>query len=385
MNVAFIPVRGGSKSIPMKNVKPMAGKPLVFWAVKAASECSAIDKVYVSTDSIAIREIVAAFKFPNVFIIDRSEASASDVASTELSMLEFTNEFEFDNIALIQATSPLVTSTDLHNGFDMLACVDVNSVLSVVRQKRFIWSDCGSEFAEPQNYDYQNRPRRQDFDGFLVENGAFYITSRDLLIKNKCRLSGNIKTVEMVPESYTELDMPEDWTVVESLLLSRGSNIIVPKIRMFLADCDGTLTDGGMYYSSSGEEMKKFNTRDGAGLRMLKENGIITGIITGEESDIVRQRAAKIDVDVLLMDVVDKIEAIHGLCKKYNVNMENVAYIGDDLNDLAAIRAVGFGICVKDAVNDVRNAADYVTNSLGGNGAVREAANLILSKVIICE
>ncbi|MCL2436402.1 MAG: N-acylneuraminate cytidylyltransferase [Clostridiales bacterium] len=378
MNVAFIPVRGGSKSIPRKNSKLMAGKPLVYWATKAASECPEIDKVYVCTDSVEIREAVAAFDLPNVEVVGRSEASATDIASTELAMIEFAHAHAFENIVLIQATSPLITASDLQNGFESLRRYAADGVLSVVRQKRFVWTDADSSFAEPQNYDYANRPRRQDFDGFLVENGAFYITSRDLLLKKECRLSGNIKTVEMPPESYIELDEPEDWAVVEALLLKRERSVTIPEIKLFLTDCDGTLTDAGMYYSPDGEAMKKFNTRDGVGLRVLKEKGIIVGIITGEESEIVRKRAQKLNVDELLMGVVDKVEAILKLCEKYDVSIKNVAYIGDDWNDIEAIRAVGFGICVHDAAQEVRKVADYITTSSGGQGAVREIADIIL-------
>jgi len=380
MNVAFIPIRGGSKSIPLKNIKPMAGKPLVYWVIKAASECTAVDKIYVSTDSDIIRDTVLEFSFPKVKVISRSVESAIDIASTEYGMLEFASEYDFTNIALIQATSPLLTGVDLQRGFDLLSQDDVDSVLSVVRQKRFLWSETESGYAEPQNYDVFRRPLRQDFNGFLVENGAFYITSCDLLIKNKCRLSSRTKTIEMTSESYIELDEPEDWIVVESFLLKRERFLIIPEIKMFLSDCDGTLTDGGMYYSSDGEVMKKFNTRDGVGLRLLQERGIITGIITGEESNIVRKRAKKIGVNEVLLGVIDKVAAITRLCEKHGINLDNVAYIGDDLNDLDAIKTVGFGICVCNAVDDVKKAADFVTKTAGGNGSVREAAELVMMK-----
>jgi len=380
MNIAYIPVRGGSKSIPLKNIKVIAGKPLVYWTVKAASECAAIHKIYVCTDSAAISDTVTAFCLPKVEIVGRSEESATDIASTEFGMLEFAHEHIFGNIALIQATSPLLTTNDLQKGFDLLAQDDVDSVLSVVRQKRFIWADTETAFAKPQNYDYFNRPRRQDFDGFLVENGAYYLTSRDLLIKNRCRLSGRIKTVEMSPESYYELDELEDWPIIEAFLKKRENAVKIPEIKMFLTDCDGTLTDGGMYYSSEGEVMKKFNTRDGVGIRLLKERGIITGIITGETTEIVRKRAEKLGVDEVLLGVKDKAAIIFELCEKYGFGKKNIAYIGDDLNDIEVLRIVGLGFCVGNAVDEVKSVATCVTNAFGGFGAVREAAEYIITR-----
>jgi len=380
MNVAYIPVRGGSKSIPMKNIKLIAGKPLVYWTVKAACECADINKVYISTDNDVICDVVKKLNFSKVTVIDRSVESATDTASTEIGMLEFANNYSFDNIALIQATSPLLTSVDLNKGFEVFSRDDVDSVLSVVRQERFIWTDTDISFAVPYNYDYLKRPRRQDFNGFLVENGAFYITSRNMLTKNKCRISGNIKTVEMARETYIELDELDDWGIVESKLLERDRETLIPDIKMFLTDCDGTLTDGGMYYSSDGEVMKKFNTRDGVGLRLLKENGIITGIITGENSDIVCKRAEKLKVDEVLLGVTDKVMVIQDLCKKYGIEMNEVAYIGDDINDTEAIKNVGLGMCVGNAIPEVKKIAKIVTKALGGKGAVREASELVRNK-----
>jgi N-acylneuraminate cytidylyltransferase len=223
------------------------------------------------------------------------------------------------------------------------------------------------------------RPRRQDFDGLLVENGAFYITSRQALLQSKCRISGAIKTIVMAPDSYMELDEPDDWMVVEKLLSQReAAKLAMPKIKMFLTDCDGTLTDGGMYYSAGGEEMKKFNTRDGLGLRLLQERGIVTGIVSGEISEALRRRAVKLRVSELEMGAMDKLTVIKSLCAKHNLNLAQVAYIGDDLNDVEAIVQVGFGICVGDGQDEAKLGANYVTNLPGGGGAVREAADLIM-------
>ena len=373
LNVGFIPVRGGSKSIPLKNIKLIAGQPLVYWTIKAAVECSQINLIYVATDSEQIKNVVESFKFEKVKVIGRSEETATDTASTESAMIEFASKYEFENICLIQATSPLLTAEDLSRGFKIFE--DADSVLSVVRQKRFIWRE--KKFAEPLNYNYMNRPRRQEFDGYLVENGAFYITSRKNLLQSKCRLSGKIKTVEMTEETYFEIDEPSDWIIIENLLKSRKKNLN-RKIKMFLTDCDGTLTDGGMYYTSDGDVMKKFCTADGVGLNLLKEHGIITGIITGENSQIVKRRADKLKISEVHLGVQDKISVVKNLCEKYKINLNEVAYIGDDLNDVDLLKIVGLSICPSNAADEVKNISDYVTKKSGGNGAVREAAKYIL-------
>jgi len=223
MNVAFIPVRGGSKSIPLKNIKPINGKPLVYWTVAAACGCKYIDKVYIATDSDEIKRVVEEFsKTSDIFgkaeVIGRSAESASDTASTESAMLEFADNYDFDNIALVQATSPMLTAEDLDHGFEAFNSPGTDTVISTVRQKRFNWAVDESGFAHPTNYDVFKRPRRQEFDGYLVENGAFYISSKADLIKTGNRLSGNIKAVEMNEDSFVEIDEPSDWVIVEHLM-----------------------------------------------------------------------------------------------------------------------------------------------------------------------
>lgn len=392
MNVAFIPVRGGSKSIPLKNIKPICGKPLVYWTVKAACQCKYIDLVYVATDSDKIKETVETFKngeesrtFAKAQVIGRSVESASDTASTEFAMLEFAGNYEFDNIVLVQATSPMLTVDDLDGGFELFNTDGTDSVLSVVRQYRFLWDKDVEENVTPSNYDVFHRPRRQEFDGYLMENGAFYITSREDLLKSKNRVSGNMKAYEMCEDSAFEIDEPSDWIIIEALMKKnglvaendKGGEYRIPEIKMFLTDCDGCLTDGGMYYSENGDELKKFNTRDGMGFALLKKKGIITGIITSESVDLNRRRAEKLKLDVLEAGCKDKVSAVKQLCEKYGIELENVAYVGDDINDMEVIKIVGYGCAPADAMLQAKTAADYVTKAKGGEGVIREVVDSI--------
>lgn len=386
MNVAFIPVRGGSKSIPLKNIKPISGRPLVYWTVKAACGCKFIDKVYVATDSDIIKETVESFKtgvevdlFAKTEVIGRSAESASDTASTEFAMLEFAENYEFDNIVLVQATSPLLQSADLDRGFEAFNEEGTDSVLSVVPQKRFHWANDERGFTHPTNYDVFHRPRRQEFDGYLVENGAFYITSKEDLIKSQNRVSGNIKAVEMNEDTFFEIDEPSDWVIIEALMKKNAitAPVEIPEIKMFLTDCDGCLTDGGMYYSEHGDELKKFNTRDGMGFALLRQKGIITGIVTSENVDLNRRRAEKLKLDILEVGCKDKVAAVKRICEERGVALENVCYIGDDINDLEVIKMVGFGCCPADAMPEVREAAKYVAKAKGGEGVIREVVEKI--------
>ena len=219
--VALIPVRGGSKSILFKNIQKLGGYPLVYWTAKAAAACSRIDQVYITTDSEQIAQTVREFGLEKVCVIGRSEETATDTASTESVMLEFARQYEFETIVLIQATSPLLRAEDLERGMVVYEEPETDSVLSAVIQKRFCWAVTEDGYAKAENYDIFHRPRRQEFAGYFVENGAFYITSRERLLKTGNRLSGNIRICEMPEETFYELDEPSDWVMIEQLMKLR--------------------------------------------------------------------------------------------------------------------------------------------------------------------
>lgn len=151
------------------------------------------------------------------------------------------------------------------------------------------------------------------------------------------------------------------------------------RIRLFATDVDGVLTDAGMYYSESGDEWKKFNTRDGMGIKLLQRAGILTAIITQESTKIVMRRAQKLTIPEVHQGAFDKLTVLKDLMARHNLTMEQVAYVGDDVNDLQALGAVGFSAAPADGMPVVLKTVRYVCKHKGGEGAVRELADLILS------
>lgn len=153
------------------------------------------------------------------------------------------------------------------------------------------------------------------------------------------------------------------------------------KIRLFLTDVDGTLTDGGMYYSADGDVMKKFNTRDGMGLQLLQKTGVKVGIITSENTAIVTRRAEKLGIDYLVQGKRDggKLAAAIEICHTLGITLDNVAYIGDDVNCADLLRAAGTAACPADAMPQVKAIPGIRIMSLkGGEGCVREFINGLL-------
>lgn len=379
--VAFIPVRGGSKSIPLKNIKPLCGKPLVCWNIEALEACSFVDEIVVATDSDEIWKVVEAKSYHKTKLYRRLKENASDTASTESVMLEYINSAHLSNgtvFMLVQATSPLTQTTHFNEALQTYSGGSYDSMLSCVRNHRFYWNEEGSSL----NYDFMNRPRRQDFKGILMENGAFYINKVGNILESGNRLSGKIGIYEMPAYTATEIDEPDDWFVIEELMRRHVlPEKPIKKVKLFLSDVDGTLTDGGMYYSESGDELKKFNTRDGMGFQLLREAGIKTGIITSEDTKIVANRANKLKVDYLCQSKRDggKVAAVQEICDDLGISFDEVAYIGDDINCYDLLSRVGYAACPFDACNKVKKIPNIkVMQNKGGQGCVREFVNYMI-------
>ena len=150
------------------------------------------------------------------------------------------------------------------------------------------------------------------------------------------------------------------------------------EIRLFAMDVDGVLTDAGMYYSESGDEWKKFNTRDGMGIKLLQKAGLITAIVTQERTRLVARRAEKLAIPELHQGVMDKLTVIRGMAARHGLSLKHVAYVGDDINDIEALKAVGFSAAPADGLPQVLEIVDYICRQKGGEGAVRELVEIIL-------
>lgn len=375
--IAFIPVRGGSKSIPLKNIKSLCGKPLVCWNIEALEACPQVDEVIVATDSDEIWKTVESKNYKKTHLYRRSAENACDTASTESVMLEYikyANLPENDIFMLVQATSPLTESVHLSEALQKYATGEYDSMLTCVRNYRFFWNEDGSSM----NYDYMNRPRRQNFSGMLMENGAFYINTVKNILSNGNRLGGKIGIYEMPEYTATEIDEPDDWMILEKLMHKYKSEFVnqkKPNIKLFITDIDGTLTDGGMYYSENGDELKKFNTRDGMGIQMLREAGIKTAVITSEDRQLNQRRAEKLKIDFIRQGKANggKVAVAEELAKEMGISMQEVAYIGDDVNCVELLSKVGLAACPADACSKVKEIPGIqVMTRKGGEGCVRE-------------
>jgi len=213
------------------------------------------------------------------------------------------------------------------------------------------------------------------------KNIAYLLKSRSLRI-------GDIRGI--FPSAADEPSLGELVTIadhfslpVDMLLrsdLEARAEARAKNIRLLVMDIDGVLTDAGMYYTESGDELKKFNAKDGLALRNIKKKGVKTGIIThGFNVNLIKRRSERLHIDLLEVSQVPKYDTLQAWCKKLKIGLDNVAYIGDDVNDCDVLKVVGFSACPADAVDAVKNMCNVILMKKGGEGCVREMIDNYLS------
>ena len=220
--IAIIPARGGSKGVPRKNVRPLAGKPLIAHSIEDAQESTLVDQVYVSTDD---QEIATVSRQYGAKIIDRPTALANDTASSESALIHGLQELENQNIhpdllVFLQCTSPIRTGTDIDQAIAKLKQDQADSLLSVSPSHRFLWEEVNG-VPQSINYDYRHRPRRQDMNPQYVENGSIYIFKPWVLKETQNRLGGKISLYIMSEMAALEIDSLDDFQMLDFLTGNR--------------------------------------------------------------------------------------------------------------------------------------------------------------------
>ncbi|MBC3757765.1 acylneuraminate cytidylyltransferase [Hyunsoonleella sp. SJ7] len=375
--IGFIPLRKGSKGIPNKNKRKMVGRPLFTWVLGEAI-FSELDEIVVYTDDESIIDFIAKEYHwtSKVKALKRSEESAADTASTESAILEYCNSinYDFDIFCLMQATSPFTRKEDINTCLDKIG-TEFDSALTVVNTHRFLWNENG----EALNYNPQKRPRRQDFEGVLIENGAVYTISKEALKLHKNRIGERTAVVKMPEESLSEIDTESDWVTVENLLMERQKQEkISKKITHIVLDVDGVFTDGTITYTKDGEHTKSFDMRDGMGLEILRQFNVKVMIMTSENSQLVAKRMEKLKIEHVFLGIKDKFTLLNRILNEENISLGNVAYVGDDVNDLTNICSVGWSLAPNNATDIVKQHADIVLSKESGAGAIREACQFIM-------
>jgi N-acylneuraminate cytidylyltransferase len=379
--LAIIPARGGSKGVPRKNIKNLAGIPLIAHSILHARNAPSVNRIVVSTDDKEIAEISRHW---GAEAIMRPPEISGDTASSEsallhvLKSLKESENYEPELVVFLQATSAIRGESDIENAIRKLKTENADSLLTVSPMHGFLWRD-DSKSLSSISYDYKNRPRRQDAPKDLIENGSFYIFKPEVLLKEGNRLSGKIIYYEQGFFESFQIDEPQDFELVESLLskINREKKVVydLKKIKLLVFDFDGVMTNNKVYVSEDGKETVAADRGDGWGIGKLRKAGLDMAIISTEINPVVSARAKKLKLECH-QNCPDKLTLIKQVAKEKGIEPEQIAYVGNDENDLEAMQWVGLPIAVGNAETSILPHAKIVTRRMGGDGAVREICEM---------
>lgn len=381
MIVAVIPARGGSKGIPRKNVLPVGGLPLIAHSILHARRSRLVDLVVVSTDDPEIAEVARTF---GAEVVDRPAELAVDTAPSEPTLahaLEHVRRHHgpVDLVVFLQPTSPLRGPGDIDGAIGHLRAEGADSCFSACPVHGFVWRH-GTDALRPLTYDHERRPRRQDLGGDdWQENGSIYVFAPWVLDDLGNRLGGRVALWPMHPLDSFQVDEPGDLELIDSLFALRAPRSApsgLDRVALLVLDFDGVLTDNRVHVDEHGTESVVCDRGDGWGVARLRESGVRVAILSTERNGVVGARAAKLGVECV-QDCADKATAVRELAARHGVALADVAFVGNDVNDLPALAEVGFPIAVADARPEVVRVAVACTTRPGGAGAVREVCDWI--------
>lgn len=386
--LAIIPARGGSKGIVHKNIAMLSGHPLIGHSINHALESKLVNRVVVTTDDKKIADISRSY---GAEVVHRPESISGDTSPSEaaiihvLDTLRDDENYEPDLVVFLQATSPYRSSNDID--FSVLRLQECNA--------DSCFSACPEHFtgrwhldmdgnANPINFKLDQRPMRQEYGIEYLENGNIYVFKPTVIRNFNARLGGKITLYPMGPLKSLQIDCPDDLEIMENLLRgetkANRQNIdysILSSVSLMIFDFDGVMTDNSALVDQNGNEAVFCNRGDGLGIKMLKKAGIELLVISTESNPVVSARCRKLQLDCI-QDCDDKIIALKRIAAKGSFSPEQIAYVGNDINDLQCMKWVGISIAPSDSSPEILNIAKLITPQKGGKGVIRQVAEWIV-------
>ncbi len=381
--LAIIPARGGSKGIPRKNIRLLAGKPLIAYSIEQSRQARQVNRTIVSTDDDEIAEVARQY---GAEVVMRPPELATDTASSEsvllhvLSFLEQKDGYVPSLIVFLQPTSPLRQPDDIDKAINRLIKDRSDSLLSLTESREFIWEKTEKGFSS-LTFDYNDRKRHQELRPIYYENGSIYVFKPEVIEKYGNRLGGKISVYLMKPWQRADIDDYDSLEWCEWLFrkhIARNDRKSLPReIQLIVYDFDGVMTDNKVLIDKSGNEKVRVNRADGLAISRIKEMGIPQIILSTERNEVVQKRAAKLGIPCL-SGQKNKKEALKKYLEKNSIDKEKVIFVGNDINDLEVMNYVSFSIAPNDAHREIRATAKAITKSSGGNGVIRELLDMLL-------
>jgi len=402
--LALIPARGGSKGIPRKNIRSFAGYPLIAWSIAAGLQAHTVNRVIVSTDNDEIAAVAREYGAETPFMRPRELAQdhTNDLPVFEhaLKWLEDIESYKPDIVIQLRPTSPIRPKDCVDSAIKILLenpeadCV--RGVVPAGQNPHKMWHFNGygkamKPLLEVEGISEPYNAPRQVLPSIYWQTGHIDAI-RIATIKLKHSLTGSMVFPLVLDPNYTvDIDTLADWAKYEALVYS-GLEMVTPdkrprhpmpqKIELIICDFDGVLTDNRVWTDQDGNESIAAYRSDSLRINELRAMGMEIMIISSEPNTVVATRAKKMGVEAIHgVGIQEKGRVMREVLKQKNIKSENVIYIGNDLNDLPCFEIAGWSVAVADAYPEVIRAADHVLAKAGGQGALRELCDLILSRV----
>jgi N-acylneuraminate cytidylyltransferase len=406
--LAIVQARGGSKSIPGKNLRPLSGHPLIAYSIAAGLASRLITRVIVSTDDEGIAAVArnygaeAPFLRPAEFA--RDDTPDFPLFQHALAWLREHEGYEPEVVVQLRPTSPLRPVGLLDGAIETLVGNPVaDSVRSVTRPNQNPYKMWASE---PAGWLQPLLPRDGRHEPYNMPRQAlpevFWQTGHVDVVRSSTIVKGSLTGERILPFNVerkyaVDIDTLADWHLAEWLLSHEQLRVVVPSIRpeekspsigrrplplrpaLVALDFDGVLTDDRVWVVEDGKEAVVCSRSDGFGLDAVRRAGIEVVVISRESNPVVSARCRKLGIDCR-QSVLDKGTVLRTLARERGISLEDVVYVGNDVTDLECFTAAGCGVAVADAHPDVLSRADIVLTRPGGRGAVRELCDLILRR-----
>lgn len=372
---AFIPARSGSKRIPDKNLQTIMGVPLFLWAANNLNRVLSKDEIFIDSDSDEILDLARTHSFG---ALKRPADLATNATDGNRFMMWEVSNVDADLYIQHLPPMPFLKKATLDQALYKVLNRGFDSAVGVTKKHLYLWDDKGPL------YDRMNIPNSFTLPETIIEGMGLYIVKKEAILANRTRFG--VTPYLQVLDSFetVDIDYPEDLEFARTLAKGLGPDSVYTMglselysysktIKLLVVDVDGTLTDGGMYFSTSGDEFKKFNTKDGLALARLVQSGTeVAFLSSGFRYEIIKLRAEMLGITRYNVGQSSKLDVMQQWITDLGLQMDEVAYIGDDINDLVLVDKVGVFAAPSDASSEVLEKCNIILNTPGGRGCVRE-------------
>jgi YrbI family 3-deoxy-D-manno-octulosonate 8-phosphate phosphatase len=370
--VCLIPIKLNNVRLPNKNIKLLNDNPLCSYLFNTIIDINLIDEIYCYCSDEKIKNYLPE---KINFLLRDKQLDKDSTSMTEI-LHYFVNKIDADIYVLTHVTSPFLHKESINICINNVLSNVYDSAFTGTYVKDFLWDN-----KKPLNYNLNNIPRTQDIKNVIKETSGLYVFRKDVFTNNKQRIGFNPYIHIINDRESLDIDTILDFKLAE-FILKDEKKMSKKNIKLVVFDFDGVFTNGKIYFNNNSKNvMKCYNGKDSFGLNLLNKKNIKSGIITADTVDIldnlyhIKDRITKYSYGNS-----DKLSILNSWLLELDIKLENVAYIGDDLNDIPVINKVGFSACPSDAIENVKLVCDYICINKGGAGCVREFIDKILQE-----